>query len=299
MKPTHSTRTENQHENLLELSEQFPVGTGRLLVMEPPNSSAGALRDQLMSGSYKKPFVQESGRHRSLHFGLAYVQSTMYLDNPTALCLRYTKKMMGALLFQPLPRQITLIGLGGGSLAKYCYRHLPDSNITVIEIDPNVIALRKHFMVPDDSPRFQVIADDGLHHLETCMTPVDILMVDAYDEYGIADSISGQSFVDSAFQRLDTNGILVMNLAGDRTPYEVLIGRIRHTFGQQACVIPVGIDGNNVLFAFKSTCFVPDWPSIRKHAKTLSRQLALDFHFMLQFFKFCTSKDHFSKLADK
>jgi hypothetical protein len=27
------------------------------------------------------------------------------------------------------------IGLGGGSLAKFCYRHLPNSRITVVEIN--------------------------------------------------------------------------------------------------------------------------------------------------------------------
>ena len=50
--------------------------------------------------------------------------------------------MMGFLLFIPSPARILMVGLGGGSLAKFCFRHLPDAAIDVVEINPHVIALR-------------------------------------------------------------------------------------------------------------------------------------------------------------
>ena len=37
--------------------------------------------------------------------------------------------MMGFLLFKPQPRSIGMIGLGGGSLAKFCYRYLSRTRI--------------------------------------------------------------------------------------------------------------------------------------------------------------------------
>ena len=52
---------------------------------------------------------------------------------------------------------------GGGSLAKFCYRHLPDTCITVVEINPHVIALRDEFKVPPDDRRFRVVEADGVH----------------------------------------------------------------------------------------------------------------------------------------
>jgi spermidine synthase len=48
-------------------------------------------------------------------------------------------------LCEPRPTKVLMIGFGGGSLAKYCHRHLLTTQVTVVEIDPEVIALRTHF----------------------------------------------------------------------------------------------------------------------------------------------------------
>src|SRR3546814_9997105 len=78
---------------------------------------------------------------RSLLANWAFVQSIMSIDDPDRLMLDYTRQMMGFLLFNPSPQTIEMIGLGGGSLAKYCYKYLPDVSITAVEIDPEVIAV--------------------------------------------------------------------------------------------------------------------------------------------------------------
>src|SRR3546814_9122322 len=72
---------------------------------------------------------------RSLLANWAFVQSIMSIDDPDRLMLDYTRQMMGFLLFNPSPQTIEMIGLGGGSLAKYCYKYLPDVSITAVEID--------------------------------------------------------------------------------------------------------------------------------------------------------------------
>ena len=61
---------------------------------------------------------------RCLHLGSSMVQSAMLLKAPNDLQLVYTQYMMGFLLFHPHPRDILMIGLGGGSLAKFVY-HQP------------------------------------------------------------------------------------------------------------------------------------------------------------------------------
>ena len=64
---------------------------------------------------HAKPFVCETATTRALHFDIAETQSCMLIGDPDALALEYTRTMMGFLLFNPEPRQITMIGLGGGS----------------------------------------------------------------------------------------------------------------------------------------------------------------------------------------
>ena len=85
----------------------------------------------------------------------------MRLDAPDDLALAYTRAMMGALLFHPEPRDVTLVGLGGGSLAKYIYRQLPQTRIVALEVDVRVVAaahqmfhlpLGKRRLRPDSGP---------------------------------------------------------------------------------------------------------------------------------------------------
>ena len=99
-------------------------------------------------------FMSTSGAV-SLHFNRCEVQSAMYKHAPDELVLSYTRTMMSFLVFNKQPRHVGMIGLGGGSMPKYCYRHLPDTTISVAEINPEVIALRDRFLVPKDDHRFQ------------------------------------------------------------------------------------------------------------------------------------------------
>ena len=73
---------------------------------------------------FESPFVLQDQGIRSLHFTHGEVQSSMRVGRPDELQVDYTRTMMGFLLLDPQPRRITMIGLGGGSLVKFCHRHL-------------------------------------------------------------------------------------------------------------------------------------------------------------------------------
>lgn len=270
----HACDTEPQ---LLDIPNPFIAECGRIRLLEPMDACVKDIHERLLDGTYRKAFIVDDGRLRYLHFGLNYVQSVMRIDQPERLDLRYTQKMMGFLLFMPEPARVLMLGLGGGSLAKYCYRRLPEARISVIEIDPDVIALRRHFSVPDDDARFRVIRGDGFSYLGESRETVDVLLVDAFDADGLAQSVSGGAFLHAAHARLADDGILVMNLTGERSRYAALIDEAATIFEEQTLLVPVKNDGNFVLFAFKDRLFVPDWPQLRSRAKALRRALGLDF----------------------
>ncbi len=73
--------------------------------------------------------------------------------------------MMCFALFAPRPRHILMVGLGGGSLAKFCYRHFPHTRITVLEISAEVIALRDAFHVPPDDARLRIVHADAADYI--------------------------------------------------------------------------------------------------------------------------------------
>ena len=106
--------------------------------------------------------VSEARGLRTLHVGGEAIQSSMRIDDPFALALDYTRCMMAFLLFYPEPREALMIGLGGGSLAKFFYKQFKRTHVRVVELDSRiVIAAREHFTLPPDNARLKVEVGDA------------------------------------------------------------------------------------------------------------------------------------------
>ena len=249
---------------------------------EPAVAKAGELRARLLDESYPKPFVIDDGKSRFLYFNVRLMQSEMSLKAPNDLALRYTQKMMAFLLFQPRPKRIVLIGLGGGSLVKFCHHRLPGARMTAVELDPDVIAWRDTFILPPDGPRLQILQADGADHLEQAEKGIDALLVDAFDRTGFAPSLANREFFENAYAKLAGNGVLVINLAGEKETYAGLIGEAMLVFDDQVIVISVPDDGNHILYAFKERHFEPRWRWLHNFAKELRANYGLDFPAFVQ-----------------
>ena len=140
------------------------------------------------------PYVYETLTTKALHFSLSELQSRMDTRRPEALELEYTRLMMGFLMFLSEPKAIAMIGLGGGSLAKFCHRHVRSARISVVEINPHVIAFREEFLVPCDSERFGIIEGDGAQFVRFPPSRFDVLLVDGYDYAGLPQRLCSQRF---------------------------------------------------------------------------------------------------------
>ena len=142
-----------------------------------------------------------------------------------------------------------MIGLGGGSLVKFCHRHLTDARITVVEINPGVIALRREFGIPDDDPRLSVIANDGALHMRGVQQPVEVLLLDAFDGSGQSPQICSQVFYDDCFRQLATGGVMAVNLHMDHPEHDFHLERIARSFKGNAVQVPAEEQGNTIVFA--------------------------------------------------
>jgi len=262
---------------LLEIASPPPLAAGRLRLLEPVGSSHARLLEQLLDGTYKKPFIEDCGPLRYLHFHLDNVQSVMRLDEPDALCLAYTRKMMAFLLFNSEPRRILQLGLGGGSLAKYCYRYLPDAAITVLEIDPDVLALREEFRVPLDDQRFRIVQGNGVEYIAGRGTRDDVILVDACDRDGLSPTLSAPDLYANLRRRLTLSGVLVVNICGDETEVESHLARIRGVFGQRLITLPAKEDGNLIVLGFRTEPQVWDGAELDVHARELQERFGLAF----------------------
>src|SRR4029079_4131670 len=115
----------------------------------------------------KTVYISERYGVRSLHIGSDTIQSSMRLAKPFDLELSYTRSMMAFMLLMPAPAEILMIGLGGGSLAKFVHHHLGHTRTRGVEVHPRVVAIaRQYFHVPADGPRFEVIITDGAAYVQ-------------------------------------------------------------------------------------------------------------------------------------
>ena len=204
------------------------------------------------TATHSRPFVRDDGPTISLHFSLDELQSCMNKLQPQWLEVDYTRTMMGFLLFNPAPVHITMIGLGGGSLAKFCYSQLPRSRMTVLEINPEVIALRKTFCVPDDDARFEVIEADGAVYVATQTETCDVLLVDGFDEKGQPPALCSQGFYDDCFNALTPGGVLAVNLHYEDAAYPLWLARLQRSFGGHITEIPALEKSNCIVFASRA-----------------------------------------------
>lgn len=199
-----------------------------------------------------KPLLVENDQVISLFFNAHGVQSTMLRDDPCALALGYTRTMMGFLLFQPFPRRISMIGLGGGSLARYCLRYLPEAVIAAVEINPDVIALREVFQLPPDGARFSVVCADGAAYVGKPGHRSDVLLVDGFGADGMPANLGTPEFYDDCRRRLSDDGVMVVNLVTDEPDFHRYLRALRGVFGGSLALAPAqGSDYNVAVFAWK------------------------------------------------
>src|SRR5262245_13394801 len=220
--------------------------------------------------------VSDARGVRTLHVGGEAIQSAMRLGDPYALALDYTRCMMAFLLFHPEPREVLMIGLGGGSLAKFFYRWMRATRIRVVEVDGRIVATaREQFALPPDSERLTVEIGDGANALvpECC----DVLVVDAFEDELHVPELASREFYDGAFLALNEPGALVVNFMDDDPKFDQTLERLERAFGGAVIAMPALYDPNIAVFAFKGLTPRISWELLRSRAQQLERDLELPF----------------------
>jgi spermidine synthase len=220
--------------------------------------------------------VSDARGVRSLHVGGEAIQSSMRLGDPFALALDYTRCLMAFLLFHPDPRCALMIGLGGGSLAKFVFKHLRRTRVRVVELDERIVtAARTHFALPPDDRRLAVEIGDGAEALspECC----DVLMIDAYHDEAHVPELASAAFYDAAFLALEARGVLAVNFMDDDPRFGEYLRRLGAAFGGAVISMRALYDPNIVAFAFKGMPGRIEWDELGRRAARLEARFGLPF----------------------
>lgn len=222
--------------------------------------------------------VAERNGVRSLYLNSDTVQSSMSLADPCRLVLAYTRVMMSFLLFNPAPRDIWMIGLGGGSIPKFIHRHLAASRCRVIELHPEVLAMaHSMFHLPPADARLQLVIADGADYVQRHESACDVLLVDGFDGLQIAPELCAPGFFLDCARALHSSGIFAMNLWGSDKAFNRHVENIGAAFGDRVLLLPAREKGNVVALAFKEAQGEPKWETLRERGKQLQQLLGLEF----------------------
>jgi len=198
----------------------------------------------------------DDGPVRHLHLGTEWIQGSMYLDAPTLLVHEYIQRMMAWLLFvEPdsvRDRRAMQLGLGAGSLTKFCAKELKMAT-TTIELNPQVlVACRGWFKLPADNARLQIILADAAQEIQnpTWWGTVDALQVDLYDHQAAAPVLDSLPFYNHCRRLLTPEGCMTVNLFGRASSFERSVEKISAAFGKEAVwAFKPTREGNTVVLA--------------------------------------------------
>ena len=242
--------------------------------------------------------VVEQNGIRSLHFGSTSRQSSLSLNNPESLQLPYTRAMTSWLLFKETVDDVLIIGLGGGSLARHLLYHFPECRLRAVEYRASVVKIaRSHFGLPLDS-RLKVVVDDGGRYVwqqaQTSAEQFSLILVDAFDVEGLAQSIASIAFFDACKMLLKQDGILVINLwATESVVLDSCLTWLQQVFNDKVLLLPVRNRGNMIGVAFNQGISRYAMKDLKSRAIELEQQYQIEFpKFLKDFNKYNTHSIH-------
>ena len=213
---------------------------------------------------------------RFLHLGTSWVQGAMRLAKPDAIELEYVQMMMMWTLFIEQPRHIVQLGLGSAALTKFCYGRFPQSRVTAIELNPNVIAIdRAQFGLPPNDDRLDVREMDAMDFVldATNHGSVDVLQVDLYDEEARGPVLDTPEFYQGCHDCLSADGIMTTNVFGDFSNYDKNLQAMEQVF-DAVVWLPEVHDANIVVIAFKNAPQI-DFSLLYERAGAIRKQMNL------------------------
>lgn len=227
-----------------------------------------------------EPTLSDAGGIRYLHFGSEWVQGAMDSRDPSRLVLEYTRQMMAWLLFldpPAAPRTIGTLGLGAGSLTRFCLKHTP-SRVQVVEWNPQVVSIcHMFFRLPEPGRRLRMaVADAGDWVLDPAnQGQCSVLMVDLYDALAQGPVRDSVEFYAGCRAVLGEVGVLAVNLFGEHASFPRNIANLDQAFDGRVVVLPEIDAGNRVALAFTGPVLTVEQADLLARAEDVEARYGL------------------------
>lgn len=189
---------------------------------------------------YHSIFVYQQGPIVSLQFGKRPgepIQSRVNLSNLRQHQLEYTKMAFCGLFYNPEPKKVLVLGLGGGVIPREIRHYFPAAEVNVVEIDPEISAVATQYFNfrPDD--KLKVNIDDGRLFIreQLRLDPVpkyDLIILDAFNGDYIPFHLMTREFLQEVKGVLADDGVVVANVFHDNRLFDAELATYLDVFGR-------------------------------------------------------------------
>lgn len=175
-------------------------------------------------------YTTHQGDVVGLTMGPTGIQSAVYTSGHHELVFWYTRELARFAL-ETKPKNILILGGGAFTLPQYLAEKLPDSQIDVVEIDPELEQISKKYFYYQSPDNVRLYFDDARTFINQTTTTYDAIIVDAYGDSEIPFGMMTAEFGDALASRLTQNGVVYVNLvAGTEGPCRDVFAAVDATY---------------------------------------------------------------------
>lgn len=140
-------------------------------------------------------------------------------------------------------KNVLILGLGAGTVAKVISEKFPSGKIVGIEIDPAIIHIGKKYFGLDFIKNLEIIIDDAVNIIHNTKyvihnTHYDLIIVDLYNGKHIEKNIQNEFFLQHLAQNLTKNGVVIFNvvkLQNDNFEAKVFLDKLGRIYKDYFC----------------------------------------------------------------
>ena len=175
---------------------------------------------------YRNIIVDETHDLRCLKFNTKSSQtsqSCMYKNNPDKLVFNYTKLTFASLLVTDNPKNVLIIGLGGGTLSNVIHALYPAAKIHNVEIDPAVLKVARNYFNFIENDAVTSSVQDGRIFIKRAAIKkqkYDWIILDAFNGDYIPEHLLTKEFFEEVKSVLAEGGVIAANTFSSSKLYE-------------------------------------------------------------------------------
>lgn len=192
-----------------------------LVLFVPQSSTADAITIDTPSARYVvEQEVTIDGRQvRGLATGPGGLQSGIYVDKlgDDELPFWYAREMIRLTIDQQ-PETVLMLGGGAFTIPQELARELPDAQIDVVEIDPELEAISKQYFEYESPENVELIFADARAYVEQTDKQYDVVLVDVYGDAEIPFTLMTAEFGQSLGEMVAPDGVAIVNLIAGLAP---------------------------------------------------------------------------------